>query len=133
MLKRFQAKALIWAKKRYLGLFAFNIILLILTLLHTARYFDPIYEISINFVLSVAMIMAVAFLGARSRVMFVISIFFLIVAACFQAIRVNIWAERSGIYAFDAMVLGVLLLVFENVGYKSGFLKYNLKQKAKDV
>ncbi len=118
MLRKIKTRVFDWAKKRHFGLFSFNLIIIILSLLHTARYFDPIYEISINFILVTAMILTLTVLGGNSITMFVVSIFFMIISASFQAIKINIWAERSGIYAFDSLMLGILALIWESVGFQ---------------
>ena len=125
-LEKIKIEAAIWAKDRYFGLFGFNIIIVLLSLLHTAHYFDPIYAISINFIFAFAMILAVLFLGVRSKALFIIALFFLGVAIFFESIKIDIWAERSGIYTFDAFTLGVIVLIFENI-------KYNLKSFTKSA
>jgi len=102
-----------WVNSHIMGLFLFNSIVMLLVLLNSAGYFHPFFIISINFIVIVSLILSIFLLGAGSRVMFAVAIFFWLLTMFFKITFVDIWAERSSIYAFDAFVIGVILLFCE--------------------
>lgn len=100
--------------KRLLGLFVFNIILMILILMRSAEYFSPFFLISINFIVLSCIVLSVFLLGIRSKGIFLISLFFWLFAAFLRILNIEIWAERTAIYAYEAIIVGVILYVIEN-------------------
>ena len=107
---KFQKKAAAWASSHYINLAVFNVILVILVLLHSAEYFDPYWLISINIIVFASLVFSVFILGAGSRILFLISLLFFISAGGMKILGVNIWAERIGIYCFQSFFIGVFLL-----------------------
>lgn len=103
-----------WAKSKLVGIFVFNLLMMILLLLKSAGYFDPYLPLTINMVYMAAMILAVCLLGANSRVIFLLAMFFWVMASWFGVWKINIWAERSAIYTYQALVFGVILLIIES-------------------
>jgi len=108
-----------WAEEHFLGLFVFNIVAIILLLLRSAGYFDPFFPLTINFIIFICFIMAIFLLGAGSRTLFVIALIFWIFAAILRVFQIEVWAERTVIYSFQALILGILILPFENRKDKS--------------
>lgn len=102
-----------WSKVHILGLFIFNFILMFLILLHSAGYFAPYFPITINVIVLISLIMAVFLLGIRSKTIFGFALTFWVFTAFLRVLSVNIWAERSAIYVFQALIIGVVLLFFE--------------------
>lgn len=103
-----------WAKERMPGLFVFNLLMMVLLLLKSAGYFHPYLPLTINVVFVIAMVLAVCLLGANSRAIFILAVLFWILAGWFGVWKINIWAERSAIYAYQAMVIGVVLVLVES-------------------
>lgn len=108
-----------WVVPHYFQLAVFNIFLVFLFLLRSAGYFHPFFIISVNFIVLMGLIVSIFLLGAGSRAMFLVTLFFWLFAAFFRIIKINVWAERTTIYAYQALVIGVLLLVFENIKIRS--------------
>ena len=118
MIRRTDTKAILWAKNKILGIFVFNLVLAIMVLLRAGNYFNPIFSISINVIALTTIIMAIVLLGAGNRAVFSISAVFLVIAGLFQVFKIEIWSERSGIYFFEALVLGIIHLFFDSFKHK---------------
>lgn len=106
----------IWSKKHLSGLFIFNLILVVLLLLHSAGYFAPFFPLSINFIFFALFILSIILLGARSKELIIIAVIFWILTCFFKLFQINIWAERTAIYFFQALFLAIMLLILENRG-----------------
>lgn len=104
-----------WTSSHYINLAIFNSLTIILVLLHSAKYFDPFWMISINTVIFILLVASVLLLGAGSRTLFLISLSFLLFAGFMKILGVEVWAERVAIYMFQAFLLGVLLLFIEDI------------------
>lgn len=101
-----------WAKENLVGLFLFNLILLVLVLLRFAGYFTPYLLLNINTIYLISLVLAVVLLKANSRVLFAVALLFWCLAAFLKAAQVNVWAERTVEYFFQAVLVGVLLLFY---------------------
>ena len=108
-----QKKLATWASSRFVNLAIFNTLLVILVLLHSAKYFDPFWIISINVIVFISLVASVFLLGARSRSLFFVSLLFWIFAGGMRILGINVWAERISIYTFQSFFIGVLLLFVE--------------------
>ena len=102
-----------WVKNHYLNLAIYNIFLILLVLLHSAQYFDPFWLISINVIVLLALIVSIFLLGAKSRVFFIVALLFWFFAAFLKFVKIDVWAERPTIYAFEALVIGVITFFLE--------------------
>lgn len=102
-----------WSKENLTGLFFFNLLIFILLLLRSAGYFDPFLPLSINLIFLLTIIASVPLLKSNSRTLFLLSISFLSFGAMFKLLHVDIWAERMGIYTYEAFVLGLILVIWE--------------------
>ena len=102
-----------WSLSHFVGVTVFNLILILLFLLYSAGYFKPYVPISINLIVTIGLVSSIFLLGARSRTMFIISLFFWLFAGFLKLVGVEVWAERTVIYTFEAMVIGFVLLIFE--------------------
>ncbi|MBI3397345.1 hypothetical protein HY045_02615 [Candidatus Woesebacteria bacterium] len=102
-----------WIFKHLSGLFVFNLSLLMMVLLNTAGYFKPFYYIGINTIFFLTMILGILLLDLRTKSMFTISLFFLVFAAFLKIVKVDVWADRASIYFFEALIFGLILMVFE--------------------
>jgi len=112
-LANLRKKTTIWVSSHYLNLAIFNTLLVILVLLHSAKYFDPFWIISINVIVFISLVTSVFLLGARSRSLFVVSLLFWILAGGMRILGINVWAERISVYVFESLLLAVLLLFIE--------------------
>ena len=108
-----KVKVINWRKKHIEGIFLFNISVVILLLLRSAGYFHPYVVLSVNKVIMLSLILSVLLLGARNKVMFVLASLFWAIGAFFKIVGIDIWAERMGIYTYEAFFIGVLLLFVE--------------------
>lgn len=104
-----------WVKSHYFQLVLFNIFMIFLFLLSSAGYFHPYFVISINFIVTLGLIASIFLLGARSEAIFFVSLIFWIFASFLKLVNISVWAERTGIYAFQSLAIGVLMLFIENI------------------
>lgn len=111
----FRKKVSAWTSSHYINLAIFNSLTVILVLLHSAKYFDPFWVISINTVIFILLVVSVLLLGTGSRTLFLIAASFLIFAGFMKMLGIGVWAERVAIYMFQAFLLGVLLLFIEDI------------------
>lgn len=102
-----------WSKNHLAGLFIFNILIISLLLLKSGGYFYPYFTITINTVVFIGFVGSIFLLGAKSKTLFLISLFFWAFAAFMRTIGIEVWAERISIYTFQAMLLGVILVFIE--------------------
>lgn len=102
-----------WANNRVFGLFIFNIIVMLLILLYTAGYFAPFFPLTINFIVLVSLILSIILLGVKSKALLVIALLFWIFAAVIRILKIEVWAERTAIYSYQALFIGILLLIIE--------------------
>jgi hypothetical protein len=102
-----------WAKKNTAGIFVYNLILLLLVLLRISGYFSPFLPLNINLIYLISLVLAVILLRAGGQVFFVLSFLFFLLALFLKVVRVDIWAERTVEYFFQAFGLGVFLLFWE--------------------
>lgn len=94
-------------------LILFNLIIVFIFLLRSAGYFQPYFPISVNFMVMVAIILAVFLLGITSRTIFIIALLFWLFAGVLRVLRIDIWAERTGVYVFESLLLAILFLLWE--------------------
>lgn len=100
-----------WLPNHYFQLALFNIILIILLLLRSAGYFEPYFPLSINFITLFSLVLAIFLFGLKSKSIFLLAGLFWIFACLLKLLNVEIWAERTAIYTFQAIFLGVVLLL----------------------
>lgn len=106
-------KLRIWATDKVFGLFTFNLIIMLLILLYSAGYFAPFFPLTINFIVLFSLIISILLLGFESKTYFVISLSFWIFAALLRILKVDVWAERTVIYSYQSLVVGIVLLIIE--------------------
>lgn len=111
LIRRFKS----WSQENLTGVFLFNITLMVLILLHAAGYFEPYLPITINIIVFTALILTVILFNARSGVIFFAGLLFWIFAGLLRVLYIDVWAERTAIYAYQALMLGVLVLIIENI------------------
>lgn len=104
-----------WVELHYFQLALFNVVLVILLLLRSAGYFEPFFGITINSIFLIALILSIFILGTRSRAAFAVALIFWLFAAVLKLAKIDVWAERNAIYSFQGLVIGVLLLIWENL------------------
>jgi len=107
-----------WILENNFKIVVFNMIIIFLFLLRSAGYFQPYFSISVNFIVMFGLFLSYLLLGTRSRVTFFITLIFWLFAGVLQVLRINVWAERTGIYAFESLVFGVILFLGEEVKRK---------------
>lgn len=118
-----------WAKKYHYRLLLFNAILISLFLLHSVGYFHPFFPISIDFIVLTGLILSVFMLGAGSKTFFVASAIFWIVAMFFKLLGIDVWVERTGVYVYQTLLVGVVLLLAEC--FKINFYFFRRKETSK--
>ena len=91
----------------------FNITLMSAFLLRSAGYLSPYLLISVNMIVILALILSVFLLKANYKTMFITALFFWIFAGLLATLKINVWAERTTVYVFESLVLGVILLTWE--------------------
>ena len=104
-----------WTISHYSHIAAFNSFLIIMFLLRSAGYFHPFFDITVNLIVVSALILSTFLLGVRSKIMFGIALFFWLFAGVIRLFQIDVWAERTALYTYEALVLGVLLLFWEIV------------------
>ena len=102
-----------WVNKHYLQIAVFNLTIGFLILLRTAGYFHPFLILSVNLIFFCALVLAILILNARSNALFIFAIIFTLISAFFKIVNVDIWAQRSAIYVYQALFLGVVVLLIE--------------------
>lgn len=102
-----------WLNKRLINLVLFNFFVIVLILFHSAGYFAPFFFVTINLIIVLSFIGSIFLLGARSRELFLISFGLWLFTIFSRLLGVGFWAEKSAISAFQALVLGLILLVYE--------------------
>lgn len=102
-----------WSSDHLIELFVFNIFLMLLIMLHSAGYFQPYLPLTLNLIFFVSLVFAIVFLDCRSKTIFFIAMLFWIFAMILRIANLEIWAERTAIYTYEAICVGVLLLFLE--------------------
>jgi len=110
-----------WANENILGIFIFNLVLISLLLLRSAGYFAPFFEININLIVMVSLILLIFLLKFKSNGVFILTGLFWLFAAFLRVAGVNIWAERTAVYAYEALVVGVGTMIVEVIFNKSEY------------
>lgn len=113
-LYRFYLDSQKWGNEHLFKMLIFNTILVFLVLMRSAGYFLPFFGISINFIVIFMLALSIFLLDARSKSMFTIALLFWLFACLLKVLRVDIWAERTAIYTFEALIMGTLLLIKES-------------------
>jgi len=104
-----------WSINNLPGILLFNLVIIVLVLLRSAGYFQPFFLLSINSIFFIGFILLPIMLKASREALFSIAGFFWLLSALLQLFRVDIWAERSSIYCFQAFFVGSLILFFEYI------------------
>lgn len=103
-----------WGNLHLFKMLIFNTILVFLVLLRSAGYFLPFFGISINFIVIIMLVFSIFLLNSNSRSMFLIAFLFWLFAALMKVLKIDVWAERTAIYTFEAMIVGFILLIKES-------------------
>lgn len=103
-----------WVAAHYFHLAVFNIILIILVLLRSAGYFQPYVPITIHTIILITLILLIFLLGLSSRFLFLLTTLLWIFAAFLKVVGIDVWAERTTVYAYEALIFAVLLLISES-------------------
>lgn len=107
-----------WGEAHLLGLFLFNLIIMILVLLRSAGYFAPFFPITINFTVLFALILTVVLLGFKSKELFLVALLLWVFTGALRVVNVQVWAERSAVYVFEALIVGMIVFIIENTKSK---------------
>lgn len=107
-----------WAENKILGLFVFNLIIMLLVVLRSAGYFSPYFPITINFIVFFSLILAIFLLNIKSSALFITALAFWIFAALLKILNIDVWAQRTALYTFQALIVGLVLFVIEIVRSK---------------
>lgn len=91
----------------------FTLIVVFLFLLRSAGYFQPYFPVGINFIMMIALILGILLLKFRSNVIFIITIVFWAFAGAIKLLKIDVWAERTSLYAFESLILGIVLFIYE--------------------
>lgn len=96
------------------GLFAFNIILMTLILMRSADYFKPFFPLSIHTIVLICFIISIPLLGVRDKMLFFISLLLWFFSGLLKILQIDVWAERTVVYSFEALLIGMILLLISN-------------------
>jgi len=111
---RSQKKRLVtWFTSHFLTIFVYQTIIMVLVFLHSLGYFHPYFPINAQFIINVALILAVLLLKARSTHIYIISAIFLFSALTLKIIGISIWAERASIYVYESFCIGTAVFLYE--------------------
>lgn len=102
-----------WARKSIGGLFLFNLVILLLVLLRFAGYFTPFLTININLIYLISLVLSVILLRVQTRAMFVLALVLWFFGMFLKVVHVDIWADRTIEYFFQAVVIGIFLFFYE--------------------
>lgn len=105
----------VWAETNIFGLFVLNISIMLLILLRSAGYFAPFFLITINTIVFIALILSVFLLGLRSKGVFLVALILWVFSGLLRALNIDVWAERSAIYMYQSLIVGVALIIIENI------------------
>lgn len=103
-----------WGNLHLFKMLIFNTILVFLVLMRSAGYFLPFFGISINFIVIIMLVFSIFLLNSNSRSMFLIAFLFWLFATLMKVLKIDVWAERTAIYTFEAMIVGFILLIKES-------------------
>lgn len=109
------AKISTWATTHGLNIILFNLLITLLFLLRSAGYFQPYYLISVNAIVLSGLLASIVVFRAKSKAMFLVATLFWIFAYLVKAFGIDVWAERTTVYAYEALVLGTIMLCVEGV------------------
>lgn len=104
-----------WVSSHHLNLVIYNLLITLIFLLRSAGYFSPYLPISVNTIIVFALVISIYLLKANYKTMFITAIFFWVFAGLLGILKINVWAERTAIYVFESLVLGVILLTWETM------------------
>lgn len=104
-----------WTTRHQFQLATFNIILVILLLLRSAGYFDPFFTLTINSIFFTALVLSIFILGTRSTAAFVIALLFWVWTALLRIFKIEVWADRTALYTYESLLVGLILLLFERL------------------
>lgn len=103
-----------WGNSHLFKMLVFNTILVFLVLMRSAGYFLPFFGISINFIVFVMLVLSIFLLDSNSKSIFLIAFLFWVFACLMKLLKVDVWAERTAIYTFEALLIGMILLIIES-------------------
>lgn len=115
LFKKEISKIKLWAQERIIGLFTFNAILMLMILLQSAGYFSPFFPLSINTIVMISLISSIFLLGTNSKASFVLALVFWLFASFLKIVKIDVWAERTVIYAYQALMVGLVLFIIETI------------------
>lgn len=107
-----------WADKHLAGLFVFNLLVLLLIMLQSIGYFDPFLKITATLVIVIAMILSIFLLGVRTNGIVILTLIFWFIGFVFKIFKIDIWAERLGIYTFYSLLLLLPMFIIESTNKK---------------
>lgn len=107
-----------WVNHHYFQLALFNIFIVILSLLRSAGYFEPFFLITINLIVLISLVMMITLLKINSKFLFFLASLFWAFAGVLQLLQVSVWAERTVIYSFEAVFIGMIQLIIEVISKK---------------
>jgi hypothetical protein len=108
-----------WSETHFFELILLSGFLFSLFLLRSAGYFHPYFSISINFIIFAALVLTVPIFKTTSKIFFWATLAFWLFAGFLRIVRVDVWAERTGIYAYEALFIGLILFFFELIFRKN--------------
>lgn len=117
-LKELERRMSKWVASHYIGISIFNVAVILLFTLRSAGYFHPFFPISIDLAVMISLFLSIFLLGARSTAFFLIAFTFFLIAAFFKLVKIDVWAERTSVYVFEALLLGVVVLFVDIVRNK---------------
>ncbi|CAN5301242.1 hypothetical protein BH10PAT1_BH10PAT1_2980 [soil metagenome] len=103
-----------WVIKFNYKLIVFNIIIVFLFLLRSAGYFQPYFPISVNFIIIFSLVLSKILLNTNSKIIFLFVLVFWLFAEFLKLVKIDVWAERTGIYVYESLVFAVLLFLLES-------------------
>ncbi len=107
-----------WGNKNIFKILIFNTVLVFLVLMRSAGYFLPYFGISVNFIVLFMLVLSIFLLGSNSKTMYIFALLFWLFAGFMKIVKIDIWAERTAVYTFESLVVGLILFIIETVRKK---------------
>ena len=102
-----------WSQKRIFNLFLFNTLIMLMIVLRSAGYFAPYFLLTVNSIVFISLLLSIVLLGLKSKDIFIIGFIFWIFAAFLRIFSIGVWAERTAVYTYQCLIIGVILIIFE--------------------
>src|SRR5258708_16473312 len=118
--------------KKYYRLAIFNLVILFMFLLKSAGYFQPYFLITVNLIMVVSLFLLVTLLEIKIEAIFFVSFLFWALTGILRIIHLDVWSDRTSIYAYQALLIGLTFLILEEVIFKLNSVRSEERRVGKE-